>query len=935
MKSRIRIFLPLILAVGGCDPAEQAGEAGATNTPDAASAESTAGSESSADSSFAVAPKPDTVNFDAGKSEPDYVWVEGEDAAESSARRHGWYDSVVKDELSGGEWLSNFGSPEPALARYPVEVPSNGDYEFWVRANPTGSSLAYRVDGGEWSPIDTGPARQQKNLAADGKPDIRYVAWIPAGTLALDAGTRTIEFRMDSKNQNHGAIDAFVLSRDPFLPNEKLKPGQTTGRAESGKWAFEPAPDPLADGALLDLRYLNETPAGKHGFVRLAEDGESFVDGRGRPLRFWSGTSYVFRDGASVEDVQRWGEFHAKRGVNMVRFHGNLSGKGGDFGAIDEDQLDGAWKLVAGMKRAGIYTSISPYWGSHTQVPENWDGPHPDNRSMTGMLFFDPATQEAYKGWLRELLTRENPYTGVPLKDEPAVAILQIQNEDSLLFWTEQDIQGEARRLLGRQFAEFAKKKYGSLDEASEAWGGAEMDQDDLAAGVLGLFPIWHQTQPGGRRKARLADQLEFYAETMRSFNEMIERYVRDELGAPQLINAGNWKTADNIQLLDVERYSYTANEVAAVNSYVGTAHVGEGSGHSIRVGHRFTNGSALKDFDMLATNIKQPAGMPMIISESLWVPPNRYQSEGPLAVAAYQSLTGIDSFFWFTIGRGYDSGLGKWSASTPAQLGMFPAAALMFRNFYLEQGETVVHERRRLDDLWQRRSTVIAEQPGFDPNRDVTELPPESPVTSGVDPRAFLVGPVKVSYDADPAETEIADLAPHIDDDAGVVRGNTGQVALDTARGVLRVDAPRAQAAAGFLGEASPIELGDVRIRSGNEYAAVHVVSLDAAELAASGNVLVQAATTVRPYGFETKPAKIERDGESRDGLEITSLGSSPLNLELNDIEIEIDNPALTKAYVLDANGFAVREHPLESTDTGVRLSFPEDAIYVVLRSE
>ena len=45
---------------------------------------------------------------------------------------------------------------------------------------------------------------------------------------------------------------------------------------------------------------------------------------------------------------------------------------------------------------------------------------------------------------------------------------------------------------------------------------------------------------------------------------------------------------------------------------------------------------------------MRQVVGHPFIISESLWVPPNRYEAEGPLIVAAQSSLTGLDVFFWF-----------------------------------------------------------------------------------------------------------------------------------------------------------------------------------------------------------------------------------------------------------------------------------------------
>ena len=72
-----------------------------------------------------------------------------------------------------------------------------------------------------------------------------------------------------------------------------------------------------------------------------------------------------------------------------------------------------------------------------------------------------------YKAWLRRLYTEPNPYTGIPLKDDPAVAIIQLQNEDSLLFYTESQIQGKPRDQLVKMFGDFLKKKYGSLETGS------------------------------------------------------------------------------------------------------------------------------------------------------------------------------------------------------------------------------------------------------------------------------------------------------------------------------------------------------------------------------------------------------------------------------------------------------------------------------------
>jgi hypothetical protein len=48
------------------------------------------------------------------------------------------------------------------------------------------------------------------------------------------------------------------------------------------------------------------------------------------------------------------------------------------------------------------------------------------------------------------------------------------------------------------------------------------------------------------------------------------------------LINAGNWRTADQVVLDDVERWSYTANEVLAKNHYFGGIHNGLNEGWQI-----------------------------------------------------------------------------------------------------------------------------------------------------------------------------------------------------------------------------------------------------------------------------------------------------------------------------------------------------------------
>src|SRR5262249_54301461 len=154
----------------------------------------------------------------------------------------------------------------------------------------------------------------------------------------------------------------------------------------------------------------------------------------------------------------------------------------------------------------------------------------------------------------------KNPHTGIPLAQDPAVGIIQVQNEDSLLFWTTQGIKPAQLEQLGKLFGRWLTKKYGSLDKAKEAWGGVAHRKDDFAQEKVGIFEIWHMTQDhkGGMAK-RINDELEFFAVTQRQFYADIADFYRKQLGCKQLLNASNWVTADPIKLNDAERWTYTA----------------------------------------------------------------------------------------------------------------------------------------------------------------------------------------------------------------------------------------------------------------------------------------------------------------------------------------------------------------------------------------
>ncbi|HMJ90605.1 MAG TPA: hypothetical protein VK530_12370, partial [Candidatus Acidoferrum sp.] len=191
------------------------------------------------------------------------IWIEGEQPASNRTTRHPWwYDKVKTEELSGGDFISNWDKDKAGELEYRVDAAAAGNYEFWVRANPIQAAMTYSINGSTSVPIAVNRNEQSINIAADDKPDMRFIAWVKVGNVSLKQGTNTVKFTMTSTNNHHGMLDCFVLSTEPFQPNGKLKPGEGAP-AQEGKWfAFNPPPDNFAESAI-DLRSLNEKFAGE------------------------------------------------------------------------------------------------------------------------------------------------------------------------------------------------------------------------------------------------------------------------------------------------------------------------------------------------------------------------------------------------------------------------------------------------------------------------------------------------------------------------------------------------------------------------------------------------------------------------------------------------------------------------------------------------
>jgi hypothetical protein len=227
-------------------------------------------------------------------------------------------------------------------------------------------------------------------------------------------------------------------------------------------------------------RYL-DAPAGKHGFIRV--ERETFVNDAGE-IRFWGTNLSGAANFPTHEQAERIAARLAKFGYNCVRLHwmdawdifGGWNPKNHtDFDPKQVDRLD---YLIYCLKKQGIYVNINLHV---SRWLDDRDGfPHKDQRPEydKGVGNFYPPMIEKQKEYARMLLTHVNPYTKLAYTDDPAVAMVEISNEDSImLVWMNvwgnlslDNLPDPYMAELRRQWNEWLAAKYDSTDAMNKAW---------------------------------------------------------------------------------------------------------------------------------------------------------------------------------------------------------------------------------------------------------------------------------------------------------------------------------------------------------------------------------------------------------------------------------------------------------------------------------
>ena len=152
----------------------------------------------------------------------------------------------------------------------------------------------------------------------------------------------------------------------------------------------------------------------------------------------------------------------------------------------------------------------------------------------------------------------------------------------------------------------------------------------------------------------------------------------------------------------------------------------------------------------------------------------------------------------------------------------------------------------------------------------------------------------------------------------------STRELTLDYRRGLLTLNAPRAQGASGALNAAGNVELRDLTVSSELDLGHIIVVALDGQPLAISRRMLLQVMSEERASGFETEPvsATVKR---------IKNIGRDPWQVKnlSGTVVFKRADAGQLKVTALDFNG-----RPAGEAGTAREIRLKPSTLYYLITS-
>lgn len=834
-------------------------------------------------------------------------------------------------------------------------------------ADVTGAELASAVEISSWI---KGPADAQALVRVTGPRGDHFTG---TQSLALNGGWQRLAVRLPLVRPLHGGwmlLPRLIFENNPAAPillGPVLVRLHFDAPAPIPPHLAVPAADlpagwrPLATGALhvvpgsaLDFSpFSDRSPAGTHGRATVNERGELvFASRPDEPIRFlslqWIPPRYEF---SHLTDAQLadYADAIVRQGYNLVRFHflddylsGNtrapalkrstqpvLLDRPEDI-AWDPRALDRVHRFLFELKRRGVYWNVdlmTSFVGFANGAAQHAGIVTGDGFNTKVQLYVNPAYRANWRAGVTRLLDDLNPYTGMALKDDPALALVSCLNEQEILI-----PHRDYGKSLDPAWHVYLKNRYGTYAALHSAWRGrcgeAEIPAPaDVAAregeGAFDSVPSIDARAladtPAGRDMARACGEIEaemsaFYLKTLR------------EAGFDGLVS--NWNMRTRIGTVPA-RALFPA---ITMNSYHAHPHLGERT--TIDPRSSLASGGASFKNQAVARFLDRP----FVNTEFGHVFWNSFRHEQGLlhgAGAALQGWSGLTAHTGQVVASG--------APLSPFNVGDDPVlraselvAAFLFRrgdvapsphrveiplsDEFIYGGGRALHA---LDDelsrLWMLCRVGIAYGERRAASGPHLVVSPEKTVSIGGDQMSSTVDGAALENGGRLVSTarrlrELGVLGPEnrTDPGAGLLQSDTGELTIDTsAGGEFFVRTPRFEGA--VLKADRALRLGALSIERCTQPASVSLVSIDprpAATLRTASRLLLVLATDARNH-------RMRLEGEREDVL--LDNGTLPVLVRTASLEVRLARPGLSasapervRAFALHLNGERGEELPV-----------------------
>ncbi len=646
----------------------------------------------------------------------------------------------------------------------------------------------------------------------------------------------------------------------------------------------------------VDVSFLLEAPAGRRGFIQVLNG--HLATGDGKRIRLWGVNITDWSKGSrqipTKEDAPLWAATLARFGVNCVRFQfldleaprGLIAAGRQDTRSMAPDQFDREDFFIAELEKRGIYIDFNLLVGRPFKAGDSVEDANQLREGAKGTSLFDKRMIELQKEYAQQLLGHRNPYTSLEYTQDPAVALIEINNEDALNIGYRAPSPFYGQELTGMYNKWLAAHRTPEQIAALRQMANVEANEGDVP------LMFW-RGQAATAPPERFSAEAEFYNDTQRDYFTGMENYLKQTLGSKSLVIA----TAD---------HSHSGSGYPILKATIGSDVI---DGHTYwEHPENYVYKSPMVDdpFNSMVVELSRSAiaGKPYTVSEVNEPFPNDYAGEGIPILAAYGAMQDWDAIMWYTFEPKQDPAWKPYVGDPfdisldPLKMPELAAGALLFLRADVKKAAQIVDRSYTAQQVYDSMLLPSSERPYFTPGFPLW-LPLEREIRIS-------------SFDGPPTQSVAAGVTPN------PIRSDTGQLtwyhsAPET--GLVTVDSPRTQALIGFL---SAQKAGDSNLEAKveNKFCSIQLSSLDAKPIAQSSKMLLVAGGRVENTGQRWNSA----------GTDVTNWGDSPTLIEpvVGTLTLKHLEPARAiQLQAIDGSGQPVG-NPVSATKAGGEWKFP-----------